>query len=117
MKLQIALLATAATSVCSEHIKVGDGHCMSASNTKYDSYSITKIYTPTLCAAACQRTNGLVGFQMLYDKYCFCLFEDGRLPNPCPEKSYCDEVGEGVGSIVASDGDSQHMHCYKYIWA
>jgi hypothetical protein len=87
---------------------------MSASNVTYDSYSITEILTPALCADACQKTHGLVGFQMLYDEYCFCLFENCNLPYPCPEESYCDDMGEGVGAILASDGGSQQMQCYKF---
>ena len=101
---------------------VGLGKCINSSNEKYDFFSVAGQdggYSPDQCAEECKTRAGitvaLMGFHLLYRRrYCFCLFEDGQLPNPCPSLSYCDSSGLANGEVSSSTEDSTSMECYRF---
>ncbi len=93
-------------------IFVGSGVCKDSQGNVHDYYSIdlgSTSGTPDQCGTKClDRADswGLVGFQLDYSRYCYCLYDNGV------DTSGGVNSRTGTGEIASANSDKE---CYKVV--
>mmetsp|Transcript_41577 Transcript_41577/g.87255 ORF Transcript_41577/g.87255 Transcript_41577/m.87255 type:complete len:233 (+) Transcript_41577:247-945(+) len=99
-------------------VKFGDGACLDEDGSLFPLVEINDINDVDECKAKCVSINdskGMVGLGYNEElKACFCDFEDGTIPSPCPSPDYfCHYDLDGHGAVRGLETGFNRV-CYKY---